>query len=99
MFHATVRTDRDTLHLIGELDPYSVETLQQQVRGARRDGENIRLLIEIESRDETTFASYARRWLRRLESCGVEVEVEIGGIPAMAWPPSMPRTNSRTTST
>ncbi len=90
MFHATIRTSRDALHIIGEVDPYNLQTLQQHVRGASRDANRgaVYLLIQVNTRDGPEFARYAQPWLQRLKSRGVRVDVQVGPPLPRAAPSS-----------
>ena len=46
MMHAVIRSSNDTIHLIGHVDPYNVESLRDHVRGMSRHGD-VSLSIEI----------------------------------------------------
>ena len=84
MFHAVVRSGHDALHFIAEIDGYNIQTLQQYMRGAVRERESPELFVQVDSPEQGRWEKATRRWLSRLSSSGVRVQVETvtaEGIP------------------
>ena len=75
MFHAIIRTDQDAFHLIGDLDAYAWQTLQQHVRSARREHDDVRLRLALDPLSHQAMPRHMRRWVRRLIDTGIIVEV------------------------
>jgi len=82
MMHAVIRTTNDTIHLIGHVDPYNVESLRDHVRGMGRYGE-VSLSIEIAPSDTDALQRHAGRWLGRLVATGARVTVRAGTTPVL----------------
>lgn len=80
MFHAVVRSGRDALHFIAEIDGYNLATLQQHVRGAVQDSGTAELFVEVDSPEQGGWERHTRRWLSQLARNGVRVHVET--VPA-----------------
>jgi hypothetical protein len=94
MFHAVIRTDRDAFHLIADCDAYGLETLQQHVRSARKQTDDVSLRLSLDALNEPGLSQRMRRWLQRLAHAGVIVEIvdekpAPGGRPSNT--PSSPR--------
>jgi hypothetical protein len=85
MLHATIRTSREALHFIGAVSPYSLRTLQQYMREARRDEQEVRLCVELEAADEREFSRHAQRWLGHLRRRGVQVDIDVDRSGSL-WP-------------
>jgi hypothetical protein len=77
MLHATIRTSREALHFIGAVSPYSLRTLQEYMREARRGERDVRLWVELEAADEREFSRHAQRWLGHLRRRGVQVDIDV----------------------
>jgi hypothetical protein len=85
MMHAVIRSSNDTIHLIGHVDPYNVESLRDHVRGMARHGD-VSLSIEIEASDTEALQRHAGRWLGRLVATGARVAVRAGTTPVPLFP-------------
>ena len=77
MLHAVIRSNRDALHFFGEVSGYNLETLRHYVRQSTRDGDTLRVRVEIEPDDQPAFAKHTARWLPALANAGTVVEVEV----------------------
>ncbi len=77
MLHAVIRSGRDALHFIAEVNGYNLQTLRQHVRQTSREDGPVHLRVEIDADDQAAFVHYANRWLRGLSQRGTAVEVEV----------------------
>ena len=84
MMHAVIRNSNDSIHLIGHVDPYNMESLRDHVRGMTRHGE-VSLSIEIEPSDTEALHRHAGRWLGRLIATGARVIVRAGTTPILLF--------------
>jgi hypothetical protein len=75
MLRAVVRSGREAIHFIGDLNGYNLQTLQLHARGARRDGAAVRVEVELDDGDAALWRRYARTWLQRMRRAGVTVFV------------------------
>lgn len=80
MMHAVIRSSNDTIHLIGHVDAYNVESLRDHVRGMGRHG-HVWLTIEIDPADRTALQRHAGRWLGRLAGADTTVAIRAGAQP------------------
>lgn len=75
MLRAKIRFGDGTIHLIGDLNGYNLETLKLHARGAIGDGGFARVELEIDESDAQIWKRYVRRWLTRMDRAGVPVLV------------------------
>jgi hypothetical protein len=86
MMHAVIRSPNDTIHLIGHVDAYNVESLRDHVRGMGRHG-HVSLSIEIDPADRPALERHAGRWLGRLAGSGARVAIRAGAQPVVLAAP------------
>jgi hypothetical protein len=79
LLRAEIQSEGCTLHLSGELDGYSMESVHEFVRRRRSGAGDVRLLLEIDREDRHAFTAYAPRWLRRFVAAGAGLEVRVRG--------------------
>jgi hypothetical protein len=82
MLHAVIRTRNEAFHFFAEPDLYNLETLQQHVRGARRDSRQVKLEISFDPPSGPDIARRVNRWLHRLSRVGVSVELDGRHLPS-----------------
>ena len=96
MLHATIRSGGSTVHFIGDVNEYNLETLIDHARYGLAHGEAVSLRVEVDSGDHETFLARSQRWMRRLTKSGVQIDVAVNGAAcerdatAVQWrlPPS-----------
>jgi hypothetical protein len=69
MMHAVIRNGQDALHLIGNVDAYSLEALRDHTRSRGREG-SFSIEIDVSPEDAGCLAQKAGRWLERLTRWG-----------------------------
>jgi hypothetical protein len=77
MLHATIRCGESTVHFIGDVDEYNLETLVDHARYGLAHGESVSMRVEIDSGDHETFLARSQRWMRRLTRSGVHIDVAV----------------------
>jgi hypothetical protein len=82
MLHAVIRTRHEAFHFFAEPDAYNLETLQQHVRGARRESGGVRLEISFDPPSGPEVVRRITRWLHRLSRIGVAVELDGRHLPS-----------------
>ena len=80
MMHAVIRNGHDSLHLIGHVDAYNLESLRDHTKAMARNG-GLSVVIEVSPADERRLAEQAGRWLDRLARDGVPVLVRKNSNP------------------
>jgi hypothetical protein len=82
MFHALIRSQQGALHIIGEVDGYSLEALRDQIASARREGSlspvDLQIGVDEEQRDE--LERRTRRWVKNLLQAGATVTISNGRL-------------------
>jgi len=79
MFHAIIRSRGSVLHLLAEVDAYSLESLRQHVASAMREEPPVHVVIDVDAPEHDEVSGRLRRWAKRLESAGAAVD--IGTLP------------------
>jgi hypothetical protein len=82
MMRAVIKNSHESLHLMGHVDAYNVESLRDHTVAMARDG-GLSVTIEVSPRDEDLLARHAGRWLARLVRDGVPVVVRTTPSPAL----------------
>jgi hypothetical protein len=75
MLHAVIRNHTQSLYFLGELDAYSLETLEQHARRMAKAGQAVRLDIEMDPAEQRAFAFSGREWIARLRDAGVSLRI------------------------
>ena len=79
MLHATIRCGGSTVHFIGDVNEYNLETLVDHARYGLAHGEAVSMRVELDSVDHETFLARSQRWMRRLTKSGVQIDVAVNG--------------------
>lgn len=89
MFHAVIQSDRTALHLIGEVEPYNLQTLRLYLRPTAHEPGPRRVDVTLDQEDQAVFNKHLRRWLPALTSAGTVVLVHVtpSGPSARPGPP------------
>jgi hypothetical protein len=82
MMRAVIRNSHESLHLMGHVDAYNVDSLRDHAVAMSRDG-GLSLTIEVSPNDEESLARFAGRWLARLMRDGVPVVVRTAPHPVI----------------
>jgi hypothetical protein len=77
MLHATIRCGESTVHLIGDLTEYNLETLVDHARYGLAHGDAVSMRVELDSADHAAFMERSQRWIRRLSRSGVQIDVAV----------------------
>jgi hypothetical protein len=78
--HAVIRNRHDSLHLIGHVDAYNLESLRDHTKAMARAG-GLSVVIEVSPTDERRLTEHAGRWLDRLARDGASVLVRRNSNP------------------
>jgi hypothetical protein len=76
MFHARICTAHDAFHIIAEVNPYNLQTLRHHLRQSMREGDHVKLSLQIDPSDRRNFDRFTARWLPGLIASGTEVEMD-----------------------
>lgn len=82
MMRAVIRNGSESLHLIGHVDPYNLESLREHTTSMGREGK-VSLTIDVSPADEEALAHHAGRWLARLTRTGANVVVRTSPHPTI----------------
>lgn len=88
MLHATIRSGESTVHLIGDVTEYNLETLVDHARYGLAHGEPVSMRVEVDSGDHEAFLQRSQRWMRRLSRSGVRIDIavakgSVGPVPVL----------------
>jgi hypothetical protein len=74
MMRAVIRNGSESLHLIGHVDPYNLESLRDHTTSMAGHGQ-LFLTIDVSPNDKARLDQHAGRWLARLSQTGAHVVV------------------------
>lgn len=86
MFHATIRCGESTVHVIGDVTEYNLETLVDHARYGLAHGETVSMVVELDSGDHDAFVTKSQRWMRRLGRSGVNIDIAVASSQAASRP-------------
>jgi len=75
MMHAVIKSTNDSLHLIGSVEPYNLESLEYHATSMEHSGGPLDLCIWVTRDDEATLRRDAKPLLDRLAHDGNVVRV------------------------
>jgi hypothetical protein len=75
MMHAVIKNTHDSLHLIGAVEPYNIESLEYHAKSMQHSGGPLDLCIWVTQDDEATLRRDVRPLFERLEHDGSVVRV------------------------
>lgn len=76
MMHAVIKSSNDSLHLIGAVEPYNLESLEYHATSMQNTAGPVDLCIWVTRDDEATLRREARRLLDRLRHDGCVVRIQ-----------------------
>jgi hypothetical protein len=74
---SVVQAGKGVLHVGGDLDTYSLETLRDYVTRFLQKSLDAHVLISMAPEDEDAFRNSAKRWIESLEAAGASVSVSV----------------------
>jgi hypothetical protein len=89
---SVVQAGKGVLHVGGDLDTYSLETLRDYVTRFLQKSLDAHVLISMAPEDEDAFRKSATRWIESLEAAGASVSVSVAN--ARAGTPALGRVGS-----
>lgn len=75
MMHAVIKSPHDSLHLIGAVEPYNLESLEYHATSMQRAGGPVDLCIWVTRDDEPALRQQVGPFLERLANDGTVVRV------------------------
>lgn len=77
MLYAVIRCGSESLHFLGKVSAYNIQTLRNHARQSTETVDALQLLFEIAPADQQAFVRCTKNWLSHLRRCGAKVEVKV----------------------